>query len=162
MRRDATRSASSQRTARPPGQRQLRVGEELRHALAWTLERGDIRDPALAGRPVTVTEVRVSPDLRNATVYVVPLGGGDMAEAEVLAGFKRVKSFLRHELAHKVNLRHVPDLTFAVDETFDTADRIEAILHRPDVARDLDRDHPDRVGDGPAPEAADSGRCDGT
>jgi len=117
----------------------LRIGEELRHALAWILERGDIRDPALAERPVTVTEVRVSPDLRNATVFVVPLGGGDTAVTDVLDGFKRVKSFLRHELARKVKLRYVPDLSFAVDDTFDAADRIEEILHSPDVARDLAR-----------------------
>lgn len=155
MRRGAGRSTGPHVSARAPGQRQLRVGEELRHALAWTLERGDIRDPALAGRPVTVTEVRVSPDLRNATVYVVPLGGGEAAEAETLEGFKRVKPFLRHELARRVKLRHVPDLSFALDDTFDAADRIDALLHSPDVARDLDHE---RDGDTETPE---SGRRDG-
>ena len=155
MRRGAARSTGSHISARAPGQRQLRVGEELRHALAWILERGDIRDPALAGRPVTVTEVRVSPDLRNATVYVVPLGGGETAEAETLDGFKRVRAYLRHELAHRVHLKYVPDLSFALDDTFDAADRIDAILHSPDVARDLDQE---RDGDADDP---DSGRRDG-
>jgi ribosome-binding factor A len=99
------------RGQREPSQRQLRVGEELRHMIASILERGDIRDGDVAGRPVTVTEVTVSPDLRNATVFVVPLGGGDVAS--LLAGLKRAKPFLRHELARKVQLRLVPDLAFA-------------------------------------------------
>ncbi|MQX38374.1 30S ribosome-binding factor RbfA [Roseospira navarrensis] len=157
MRRDPARS--SQRAAgRPRSQRQLRVGEELRHALAWTLEEGNIRDPALAGTPVTITEVRVSPDLRNATVFCMPLGGGEAAEAEVLAGLRRVKPFLRHAVAERVRMRHVPDLTFATDTSFDEADRIEAILHSPQVARDIaprqpaetdgdDDSDPDRDGD---------------
>ena len=123
------------RSQRPPSQRQLRVGEELRHAIVQVLERGNIRDPDVGGRPVTVTAVTVSPDLRNATVFVVPLGGGD--PAALLAGLKRVRPFLRHEIAHKVELRTVPDLTFAYDSSFDEASRIEALLHTPEVARDL-------------------------
>ncbi|MBB4286195.1 30S ribosome-binding factor RbfA [Roseospira goensis] len=140
MRRDPARSAAHLQ-GRPQSQRQLRVGEELRHALAWTLEEGNIRDPALADTPVTITEVRVSPDLRNATVFCLPLGGGTDAEAAVLEGLRRVKPFLRHRIADRVRLRHVPDLSFATDTSFDTADRIEAILHSPEVARDV-------VGDG--------------
>ncbi|KAA5603737.1 30S ribosome-binding factor RbfA [Roseospira marina] len=140
MRRGNARSSASAQSGRGPGQRQLRVGEELRHALAWTLEEGNIRDPALAETPVTVTEVRVSPDLRNATVFCMPLGGGEAAEAEVLAGLRRVKPYLRHELAARVRMRYIPDLTFATDTSFDVADRIEAILHSPEVARDVDPD----------------------
>lgn len=121
---------------RAPSQRQLRVGEELRHAIATILERGDIRDPDVAGRPVTVTEVTVSPDLRNATVFVVPLGGGDVGS--LLAGLKRVRPYLRHEVARTVQLRLVPDFSFRADTTFDNAGRIEALLHSPEVARDLD------------------------
>jgi ribosome-binding factor A len=136
MRRDPARAAAKQ-AGRPQSQRQLRVGEELRHALAWTLEEGNIRDPVLAATPVTITEVRVSPDLRNATVYCMPLGGGEAAEAEVLEALRRVKPFLRHEVASRVRLRHVPDLSFATDTSFDTADRIEALLHSPEVARDV-------------------------
>jgi ribosome-binding factor A len=107
----------------------------LRHAIANILERGDIRDVDVAGRPVTVTEVTVSPDLRNATVFVVPLGGGD--SASLLAGLKRVRPYLRHEVAKMVQLRMVPDFSFASDITFDNASRIEALLHTPDVLRDL-------------------------
>lgn len=123
------------RGQRAPSQRQLRVGEELRHTIANILERGDIRDPDVAGRPVTVTEVMVSPDLRNATVFVIPLGGGD--SVSLLAGLKRVRPYLRHEVAKMVQLRMVPDLAFAADTTFDNASRIEEILHSPDVRRDV-------------------------
>jgi len=124
------------RGQKPPSQRQLRVGEELRHAVASILERGDIRDPDVAGRPVTVTEVSVIPDLRNATVFVVPLGGGDTSV--LLAGLKRVRPFLRHEVARMVQLRAVPDFSFVADTTFDTASRIDALLHSPEVRRDVE------------------------
>ncbi|MTJ82537.1 MAG: 30S ribosome-binding factor RbfA [Telmatospirillum sp.] len=123
------------RGQRAPSQRQLRVGEELRHAIASILERGDIHDPEVAGKPVTVTEVSVSPDLRNATVFVVPLGGGD--PQPVLAGLKRARSYLRHEVARMVQLRVAPDLSFVADGTFDNASRIEALLSSPEVRRDL-------------------------
>lgn len=132
------------RGSKPPSQRQLRVGEELRHILANVIERGDIRDPDLHGRAVTVTEVRVSPDLRNATVFVVPLGGGDAAP--ILAGLKRARSFLRHELARAVQLRAVPDLSFEEDTTFDEASRIDSLLRSPDVRRDIAPDDDGRGG----------------
>lgn len=119
-----------------PSQRQLRVGEELRHALAQIFERGDVRDPDVAARAVTVTEVSVSPDLRQATVFVVPLGGGD--NAPLLAGLKRARPFLRQALARMVKLRVVPDLAFAADTSFDRAQRIDALLDSPEVRRDLD------------------------
>jgi ribosome-binding factor A len=149
MRRDPARAAGKGHPGRPQSQRQLRVGEELRHALAWTLEEGNIRDPALAATPVTITEVRVSPDLRNATVFCMPLGGGATAEADVLDGLRRVRPFLRHALAARVRLRYVPDLVFATDTSFDAADRIEAILHSPEVARDIGA--ADGSGDAEAP-----------
>ncbi len=120
---------------RAPSQRQLRVGEELRHVLAAALERGDVHDPALAGRAVTVTEVRVSPDLRNATVFVMPLGGGD--EGPVMQALARARPFLRRVVARQVQLRYTPDLRFEVDRSFDTADRIERLLQRPEVRRDV-------------------------
>ncbi|GAB6052293.1 30S ribosome-binding factor RbfA [Magnetospira thiophila] len=121
--------------SRAPGQRQLRVGEEIRHALAWIMERGELRDPAFQGRVLTITEVRVSPDLRNATVFVVPLGGGDVRP--LLEGLGRAQPFLRHELAKRVQLRTVPRLSFKEDDSFDEASHIDALLHSPEVARDL-------------------------
>lgn len=139
---------------KPPSQRQLRVGEELRHVIASILERGDIRDPDVAGRAVTVTEVSVSPDLRNATVFVVPLGGGDTAS--LLSGLKRVRPYLRHEVAKSVQLRVVPDFSFAADDTFDNASRIEALLNSPQVRRDVEAFH---IDDHEAEE--DEGRDDG-
>lgn len=123
---------SSEKSA---SQRQLRVGEEIRHALARVFERGLLRDPALFGVSVTVTEVRVSPDLRNALAFVMPLGGGDsQAVAEALG---RAAPFLKREVARSVHLKYVPNLTFEADPSFDYAGRIENLLHEPDVARDL-------------------------
>jgi ribosome-binding factor A len=116
--------------------RPLRVGEEMRHALARIFERG-LRDPALAQVALTVTEVRVSPDLKNATVFVVPLGGAHTSEA--MAGLKRAEGFLRRELAHAVNLRYAPALHFTLDTAFEHASIIDALLRRPEVARDLEK-----------------------
>lgn len=121
---------------KPPSQRQLRVGEELRHILAEILDRGEVRDPDVSGRTITITEVSVSPDLRQATAYVMPLGGEGI-EA-VLAGLRRARPFLRHEIGRRIRLRTVPNLAFSVDHSFDQAQRIEAILHSPEVARDLE------------------------
>jgi ribosome-binding factor A len=123
---------------REPSQRQLRVGEELRHALARIIERGEIRDPEVARRGVTVTEVSVSPDLRQATVFVVPLGGGEIAP--LLAGLKRAAPFLRREVARHVQLRMAPEFAFAADDSFDRAERIDELLNSPAVRRDLDGD----------------------
>ena len=122
-----------------PGQRQLRIGEEIRHVLAFILERETFRDPALANVRVTVTEVRPSPDLRHARVYIVPLGGGD--PKPILAGLKRVKPFLRRELASRLTTKFIPDLIFSADTTFDEAERISRLLHKPEVARDLGEDY---------------------
>jgi ribosome-binding factor A len=106
--------------------------------LANFLERGEVRDPDVAGRVITVTEVAVSPDLRNASVYIVEMGGGDLKT--LLAGLKRVASYLRRELSQKMNLRTVPALHFHPDTSFDRASRIEALLAMPEVQRDLGAD----------------------
>lgn len=121
-----------------PSQRALRAGELVRHAIADILSRGDVHDPVLASHLVTVPEVRMTPDLRQATIYVLPLGGKD--RAEVLAALDRNKKFLRTEIAHRVNLKFAPDIRFRIDERFDEAERIEKILRTPDVQRDLDKD----------------------
>jgi ribosome-binding factor A len=100
------------------------------------LTRGEVHDPVLDGHLVTVPEVRMSPDLRLATIYIMPLGGRD--EKEVLAALDRNRRFLRGELAHRVNLKFAPDIRFRLDERFDEAERIEKLLRSPNVARDLD------------------------
>ena len=115
--------------------RQLRVGEELRHILAEILARGDLRDPDLAGRSITVSEVRVSPDMRNATAFVLPLGGGD--EDVVVAALGRAATFLRNEVGRKLHLKYLPNLSFLRDTSFDTARDIDKLLADPAVARDL-------------------------
>ncbi|MBI1179063.1 MAG: 30S ribosome-binding factor RbfA [Alphaproteobacteria bacterium] len=131
-----TRSRGGPRT-----QRQNRVGELLRHALAEVLARGELRDPALDGVSVTVTEVDVGPDLKNATAFVMPLGGHDAEK--VAAGLNRCARFLRGQVGHAVTLRYTPELRFAVDRSFEAADRIDALLRTPAVARDLDRSSDD-------------------
>jgi ribosome-binding factor A len=127
--------ATARREGRAPSQRQLRVGEVIRHALAGILQRGEIHDPAFDGTVVTVAEVRMSPDLKSATAFVMPLGG--KATAAVLAAFERNKKFLRGEIARLVNLRFSPELRFRLDESFDRGQRIDALLRSPDVKRDL-------------------------
>jgi ribosome-binding factor A len=121
-----------------PSQRALRVGELIRHAMSDMLARGDVHDPVLEGHLITVPEVRMSPDLRMATVYVMPLGGRDIKE--VIEALERNKRFLRGEIAHRVNLKFAPELRFRVDERFDEAERIEKLLRTPAVQRDLKRD----------------------
>lgn len=131
------------RAGKGPSQRQLRVAEEIRHALAQIFERAELRDPALTERPITVTEVRVSPDLKNATAFVVPLGGGKDTESRLVEALTRASSHLRSLVAQQMNLKFAPRLSFKRDESFDEADKIEAILRSPDVRRDLDGDAPD-------------------
>src|SRR4030088_1735726 len=116
-------------------QRQLRVGEIVRHALADILSHGSVHDPALEGHIVTVPEVRMSPDLTLATIYVMPLGGRDTDV--VMATLDRNKKFLRGEVARRVNLKFAPDVRFRVDERFDEAERMEKLLRTPAVQRDL-------------------------
>ncbi|HEY1797088.1 MAG TPA: 30S ribosome-binding factor RbfA [Stellaceae bacterium] len=123
---------------REASQRQLRVGEELRHILAQLLRPGELRDPALADASITVTEVRLSADLKNATAFVMPLGGGGVND--ILAGLKRSAPYLKSRIAREVTLRYVPNLSFTLDRAFDSAAHITELLARPDVARDLDLD----------------------
>ena len=120
----------------PPSQRALRVGELIRHALAEMLARGDIHDDVLARHVISISEVKLSPDLKLATCYVIPLGGKDCRE--VLAALTSHKKFVRGEIAHKINLKFAPELRFLPDTTFEEAQRIERLLHSPDVRRDIE------------------------
>ena len=126
----------------PRSQRQLRVGEEIRHALAGILMRGDVPWPQdLASPNVTVTEVQVSPDLKNATAFVMPLGGVRLEET--VRALNNQIGFFRHVIAKEVKLRYVPKLIFSPDRSFEYAQRINEILHDPDVAKDLERPRDD-------------------
>ena len=116
-------------------QRQLRVGELIRHVLAELLSRGDIHDPVVEAHMITVPEVRMSPDLRLATIYVMPLGGRDATD--VVAALERNKRYVRGEIARRVNLKLAPEIRFRVDERFDEAERIEKLLRTPVVQRGL-------------------------
>ncbi len=117
-------------------QRQLRAGELVRHTLADMFSRGDIHDPVLQTHMITVPEVHMSPDLRLATIYVMPLGGRD--EKDVLDALERNKRYVRGEIARRVNLKFAPEIRFRIDERFDEAERIEKLLRTPAVQRDLD------------------------
>jgi ribosome-binding factor A len=116
-------------------QRQLRVGELVRHALADMLTRGEVHDPVIERHLITVPEVSMTADLRLATIYVMPLGGRD--GQPVLAALERNKKFLRGEIARRVNLKFAPDIRFRLDERFDEAERIDKLLRTPEVQRDL-------------------------
>jgi ribosome-binding factor A len=119
-------------------QRQLRVGELVRHAVADILSQGSVHDPALEGHIITVPEVRMSPDLKLATIYVMPLGG--RGTDDVVAALDRNKKFLRGEIARRINLKFAPDIRFRVDERFDEAERIEKLLRTPAVQKDIAQD----------------------
>lgn len=138
--------------SKPPSQRQLRVGEEIRHALVRVLSRGDLHDPALSGANVTVTQVEVSPDLQNATAFVVPLGGEHMDE--IVAALNRAAGFVRGQLGREVQLRYTPRIGFAPDVSFDRADEVERLLRSPRVRRDLEHAG---EGDGDGGEAGNDG-----
>lgn len=127
----------AQRQAKGPSQRQLRVGELIRHKLAEMLARGEIHDDVLAGHVTTISEVRMSPDLKLATAYVMPLGGRDIAP--VLAALARNSRFIRKEIAHTVNLRSAPEIRFREDETFEEVARIDRLLHSEKVRRDVEK-----------------------
>ena len=115
--------------------RLLRVGEQVRHALSEVLMRGDVHDDVLASHTVSVTEVRMSPDLRHATVFVKPLLGGD--EAEVLKALRTNTAYLQSQVARRVNTKYAARLKFLADESFDEGGRIDTLLRDPKVARDL-------------------------
>jgi ribosome-binding factor A len=130
MRPDDTKQEKSVRT--------LRVGEQVRHALAEILQRGDVHDETLAKHVVSVTEVRMSPDLKHATVFVKPLLGKD--EEEVLKALRTNTAYLQREVAHRVKTKYAAKLKFLADESFDEGSHIDALLRAPEVARDLDSD----------------------
>ena len=150
MKRKAHNARPNTGRGKAPTQRQLRVGEEIRHALSEILRRAAFRDTELANMAITVTEVRVSPDLRNATVFVLPLEGD---AAPMVAGLNRATGYLRGQLARAVQLKYLPALNFVFDKSFDEASRIESIMHRPEVARDLARVD-DATADGASADAA--------
>lgn len=118
-----------------PSQRQLRAGELVRAILSGLLLRGAVDDEALAGRSVTVSEVRLSPDLKHATVFVTDLGGGHTAD--VVAALNRARRYLRGQLGRELTMKFTPDLSFRADESFDEARRVDRLLNTPAVARDL-------------------------
>jgi ribosome-binding factor A len=136
-----------------PSQRMLRVAELVRHAMARMLSRGEINDPVIEKHVVTVSRVKMSPDLKLATVYVMPLGGKD--EPEVIAALDRHKKFLRGEISHEVNLKFAPEVRFRIDDTFDTVSKIDAILNSEKVKRDLFPRDDGEEGDGAADDQAD-------
>jgi ribosome-binding factor A len=123
--------------AKPPSQRQLRVAEEIRHVLAGIFARGEIRDPELADVAITVTEVRIGPDLKRATAFVTRLGRSDVAAK--LPALKRAAPFLRAQVAKALRLRAAPDLSFMADTSIDYAMHVDELLRAPEVARDLDK-----------------------
>ncbi len=129
------RQAAAGYAPKPPSQRQLRVAEEIRHVLAGVFARGEIRDPALADVLITVTEVRISPDLKHATAFVTRLGRSDIGEK--LPALRRASPFLRSQLARSLRLRCAPEVHFQADTSIDNAMHIDALLHAPEVRRDL-------------------------
>jgi ribosome-binding factor A len=131
------KASPTSRHAAGPSQRQLRVGELIRHKLSEMLSRGEIHDDILASHVVTIPEVRLSPDLKLATVYVMPLGGQDVKP--VVEALTRNRKFIRAEVAHTLNLRYAPDLRFREDESFEEATRIDRLLDSPKVRQDIEK-----------------------
>ena len=125
-----------------PTQRMLRVAEMVRHKLAEMLIRAEIHDDILTGHVITIPEVRITPDLKVLTAYVMPLGGENVEE--VIAALNRNKKFIRSEIARTVNLKYAPDLKFKFDEMFDEAARIDRLLHSPKVRADVEKKEGDR------------------
>ena len=123
--------------AKGPSQRMLRIGELIRHKVAEMLARGEIHDDVLAGHVITIPEVRISPDLKVATVYVMPLGGKDIKP--VIDALTRNRKYIRTEVAHTLNLRYAPDLRFLEDKTFEEATRIDRLLDSPKVRQDVEK-----------------------
>ena len=153
------KKTSSKRSEAGPSQRMLRVGEQIRHAIAEMLSRGEIHDEVLAASVISISQVSVSPDLSLATAYVVPLGGSnDKAVAKaVVAALEKHKGKFRSQVAAKVNLRHAPEIRFRHDETYDRALRIDQILDSPKVRQDTGRPGPAAgAGDGAGEPAADA------
>jgi ribosome-binding factor A len=126
------------KSPRGPSQRMLRVGELVRHKLAAMLARGEIHDDVLASHVVTITEVRMSPDLKLATAYVMPLGGKDTET--VLGALEKHRKYIRSQVAGELDLRSAPDVRFRSDETFEEVSRIDALLHSEKVRRDVEKE----------------------
>ena len=124
--------------AQGPSQRQLRAGELVRHALADILRQGELHDEALEGASVTVTEVRLSPDLKHAVCFVEPLGGAHAGE--VTQALNRHARFLRGRLGREIDMKFTPDLRFVHDESFEEAARMDALFNSPQVRRDIEDD----------------------
>jgi ribosome-binding factor A len=120
---------------KPPTQRQLRAGELIRHALTDILSRESFADPALYGKSITITEVRISPDLKNATAFAAPLGGSDMDKT--IEALNRAAGFLRGRLSREIDMRYTPILRFISDDSYDEARRINELLSSERVRRDL-------------------------
>lgn len=131
-----------------PSQRQLRVGELIRHELALLLNDGSAHDPILRSASITVSEVRLSPDIKNATAFVLPLAEQD--REAILEALRRASSFYRRRLAEKVDLRYTPRLDFRLDTSFDEAERIERLLESEKVRRDIEAAKREEENDGPA------------
>ena len=146
MKRQPSRAPNKPRTPSGPSQRQLRAGELVRHALVEVLREEAPQDPALQGVSVTITEVRLSPDLKHATCFVEPLLGVDAPE--VVAGLNRVSKFLRGRLGHAIDMKFTPDLKFLHDESFEEAARMARLLDDPRVRRDT-------AGDDSAPDSGE-------
>lgn len=140
----ASRGGSGRQPGRPPvrerSQRQLRVGEEIRHRLSEILMRDEVRDPDLAGHSITVTQVQISPDMKQALVYARPLAGDPVMSKKVIAALNRTAGFLRGRLGREITIRHTPELRFALDESFDKADALDKLLRSRPVARDLQKE----------------------
>ena len=132
MKKDAAKGAP-----KTPSQRALRVGELVRHRLAQLMVRGEIHDEILAGLVISISEVRMSPDLKLATAYIMPLGGKDTDAA--IAAFNRHKKFIRGDVARHLNLKSAPEIRFMTDDSFAEAERIERLLHSPEVRRDIEK-----------------------
>jgi ribosome-binding factor A len=128
----------TKKTAAGPTQRQLRVAEEIRHVLSEVFTRAEFRDPELAAAHITVTEVRIAPDLKRATAFISRLGRSDVDA--LLPSLLRATPYLRGQVAKALRLRSAPDLVFQPDHALDYAMKIEELMHRPEIARDLEKD----------------------
>lgn len=138
------------RSGTPRSQRQQRIGELIRHSVADVLLRGEIRDPIINQASVTVTEVSVSPDLKNATAWVMPLGGN--AKVEVEDALNNAASYIRGQVSRSVTLKYTPKIKFKIDQSFDQADRVSILLNQPAVRRDITADRQEGDDDEPVHE----------
>jgi ribosome-binding factor A len=144
----------SKRSGTPRSQRQQRVGELIRHAVADVLLRGDIRDPVVSQASITVTEVTVSPDLKNALAFIMPLGG--KAQDDVEEALNRAAGYIRGQVSHAIALKYTPKISFKLDLSFDQAAHVGSLLNRPSVRRDLVDEDEDAAQDADVLDAPES------